>query len=256
MSRASSALPPCSSNGQVKLLRVSGAPAENIPEDQLRAAAAKESQAPTQGLSNNALATIDSLASSIEERKVSDGSSIPPSGLPQSLTPSTAALLQNVSDLPPGHQTSRLGPNSQDTAADALVLASLAPGDSLNESALGTSGQAMGTVIGQAQPGAPAVPGGQSDGSAASLPDAMPSQGRSRQDGPPASEESKGQPSGSRDSPHLSKAGHSHEAGMQPSPSKRAALNKASPQEAPPILLKRQRTNGKSHATLPSWHTG
>ena len=229
-----------------------GAPAENIPEDQLRAAAAKESQAPTQGSSNTALATIDSLASSIEERKVSDGSSLPPSGLPQSLTPSTAALLQNVSDLPSDDQTSRLGPKIQDTAADAPVLASLAPGDSHNESAVGTTGQAMGTVISETQPGAPVLPRGQPKGGAASLPDVMPSQGRSQQDGPPASEESKGQPSGSRDSPHLSDAGHAAEAGMQPSPSKRAALNKASQQEAPPTILKRQRTNGESHTPLPS----
>ena len=256
MSRASSALPPCSLTGQVKLLRVSGAPAENIPEDQLQAAAAKECQAPTQGLSDNALATIDSLASSIEERKVSDGSSLPPNGLPQSLTSSTAALLQNASDLPPGHQTSRIGPHIQVTAADGPVPASLAAGDSLNESAVGTSGQAMGTVISEAQPGALVLPRGQLKGDAASLHDAMPSQGRSQQDCPPASEESKGQPSGSQDSPHLSNAGHSDEAGVQPSPFKRAAMNKASPQEAPPTLLKRQRTNGKSHATLPSWHTG
>ena len=105
----------------------------------------------------------------------------------------------------------------------------------------------MGTVISEAQPG-----GGQPKGGAASLPDAMPCQGRSQQDGPPANEESKGQPSGSQDSPHLSNAGHSDEAGMQPSLSKRAALNRASQQEAPPTLLKRQRTNGKSQRPLPS----
>ena len=251
---ASSAVLVCSLYSQEEVTRVCVyhiAHAEDIPEDQLRATAAKESQAPTQGSSNTALATIDSLASSIEERKVSDGSSLPPSGLPQSLTPSTAALLQNVSDPLPGHQTSRLDPHIQATAADGPILASVTLGDSLSEDAVGISGQVMDMVRSEAQPGALVLPRGQPRGGAASLPDAMSSQRRSQQDGPPASRDSEEQPSGSRGSLHSSHAGLSDEAGMLPSPSRRPTPVAASSQEAQPIGLKRQRTGGEPHTPPP-----
>lgn len=69
------------------------------------------------------LATIDSLASSIEERKISDGSSLPPSSLPQPLTPRTAALLQRVSEAAAGRQGSRLKPTDGSPAESSGEMA-------------------------------------------------------------------------------------------------------------------------------------
>ena len=84
--------------------------AENITSDEGQSASPRSSQDVRQGpaAAQASLATLDSLASSIEERKISDGSSLPPSSLPQSLTPRTAVLLQRISTSSLGQQPSRL----------------------------------------------------------------------------------------------------------------------------------------------------
>ena len=80
-----------------------------------------------------ALATIGSLASSIEERKISKGSSLSPASLPQPLTPRTAALLQRISEAAASRPSSRLKPADSSSTEGSGEAARPAPGASLSD---------------------------------------------------------------------------------------------------------------------------
>ena len=109
--------------------------AENIAADGDLSGSARKSPDSRQGApgAQASLATIDSLASSIEERKISDGSSLPPSSLPQPLTPRTAALLQRVSEAAAGRQGSSLKPTDSRPTESSDDVAPPVPGASLPE---------------------------------------------------------------------------------------------------------------------------
>ncbi|CAL5221597.1 g3817 [Coccomyxa viridis] len=96
--------------------------AENTSANEGQPGNTRKSQDSRQG-GQASLATIDSLASSIEERKISNGSSLPLSSLPQPLTPRTAALLQRVSEAAAGRQGSRLKPTDSGPAESSGEVA-------------------------------------------------------------------------------------------------------------------------------------
>ena len=104
--------------------------AANITSDEGRSASPRSSQDVRQGpaVAQASLATLDSLASSIEERKISDGSSLPPSSLPQSLTPRTAVLLQRISTSSLGQQFSRLKPDHSNLGKEGDASAAAVAG--------------------------------------------------------------------------------------------------------------------------------
>lgn len=203
-------------------------------------------------------ATIDSLASSIEERKISDGSSIPPVGssLPQSLTPRTAALLLHVSEAAPGPQTSRLKPAGTEPSKDisngaAHISGSLsaeglaATNEDTSVSPVGQSAKALGTTehaVAESPPSTPAA----STTSVGAAQKRLPSQHYAL--GPPeaaAPDTHTADPLAEHESGLSSPAAEHGPASPQKRPLKSAAQSRFEPEEPRPDSPKRQRTIGR-----------
>ena len=238
--------------------------AGNVPEDAVQPANARgpqEGQRASADAARSSLergATIDSLASSIEERKISDGSSIPPVGssLPQSLTPRTAALLQRVTEAAPGPQTSRLKPagtqSSKDITQGAGHVSGTLSGEGVAATDEDTSIQSVGQSAEASRTTDQAVEQSPTDTPAASTMSVGATQKRSPSQhyvlGPPESaapDTQKADPLAARKCSLSSPAPEQVPASPQKMPLKAAAQSRLEPKEPRPDSPKRQRTTGK-----------